>query len=216
MKNRLLPKRYLLSLLFIIPVSSVSISQELVTDAKCGMQVEYLTDQPKLISFPAKLQTEIKSALADDIAAERKLTGADESGNDENTNPPLETSLRLFKIPSTISRAQLYLVWWNVPLICGMHANCPIWLVEVNKHGVHNLFHSHNPQDPSNTLGTGWGVGLRTKGRGDYPDIMIAAHGYRPEGGPAVWIACWHKDGKFYVAGSCPVACDRVLNAGQN
>jgi len=45
------------------------------------MQVEYLTDQPKLISFPAKLQTEIKSALADDIAAERKLTGADESGN---------------------------------------------------------------------------------------------------------------------------------------
>jgi len=94
-------------------------------------------------------------------------------GIDENTIP-LSTSFASLR-SLTISRAQLYLVLVEFPLICGMHA---IVLFGCGGDSMEFISSLRIIPRPSNTLGTGWGVGLRTKGRGDYSRHNDTAHGY--------------------------------------
>ena len=201
--------KFMACCLAVMAVSLGNAQDNRETSAACGMVIHPIPSSPTLDSFPASVRFQIKKALSNDIAAEAKETGADQ---DRSNTVPLDKALQLWRLSSSMTDRQLYIVLWYEQAICGAHGNCAMWLVEVKGAGARNLVASGDPKNPARTIGTGWGVGIRSNSLQPYPEIMVLAHGYRPQGGPEVEVSCKHQSGKDYVSSDCPVDCWRSLN----
>ncbi len=184
-------------------ISSITSGQQVETHAACGSAVHYLTGDPLLTSAPAPTQQAVHAALDRDILQEAFVTDAcykSQVNCDLNALGPLH----MHKLEGNSA-----LIWWDVPLICGSHGNCPVWLVELGPGRARNLVHSTNANNPGNSLGGGWGAAV-LPGPGSH--LMITSHGYRPQGGPELEAECWGRHDAYYVSEACPVECFHSLN----
>jgi hypothetical protein len=178
----------------------------------CGSRLTMLTDEPSIATFPQGLQHKIIAALRADILAEGRATDVCYEGQDTDCEQPaLSTALHLRRLSQPTSPRQLYLVWWHVPLICGNHVNCPIWLVEVGPASARNLVQKATQENPGRTLDGGWGFTILPDKK-PLSRLMIVGPTYIEGHGAAAAGSCWRETNNGYEAEPCPAICDDELN----
>jgi hypothetical protein len=168
----------------------------------CGLTAKALFDGKALSDLPAAMRETVRRLIKSQIQSLPGNMGIDKRNLD------LQNTLFISELLPVASEHSFYAAWWENNVVCGMHENCPVWILEKNAVRIKLV------QPPLATqiagtaqLQTGWAAGLQVQPDGSQLLLLISS-GYCPHGGGKRVATCERLHGGKLIRTECSASCD--------